>query len=251
MAAALAGWLTARAGLAGADARMLVACAAGAGLAAVYNVPLAGVLFTLEALLRSVSGRSVAAAIATTAVATGVSRLCLGDVMQYDVPRFDVDESLVAWSLVAGPVIGLAAFVFRRAGEAAGARLARHDGSTIVLSLAVFAALGLLAGPFPELLGNGKGPALLGFDGGVTPKAAMVLFGLKAIVVFATIRAGAYGGLLTPASPAARCSRRRSGAHGRCGGRARRPAPTRSSARPSSSRCRWRCRGPRSCCCSR
>src|ERR1700676_3634540 len=49
--AALAGWLSDRAGLAAEDSRIMVACGAGAGLAAVYNVPIGGALFALEVLL--------------------------------------------------------------------------------------------------------------------------------------------------------------------------------------------------------
>jgi H+/Cl- antiporter ClcA len=37
------------------ETRTLIACGAGAGLAAVYNVPLAGALFSLEVMLLSFS----------------------------------------------------------------------------------------------------------------------------------------------------------------------------------------------------
>ena len=47
----LAGW----GGLSVQQRRLLVACGGGAGLAAVYNVPLAGALFTAEILLGSIS----------------------------------------------------------------------------------------------------------------------------------------------------------------------------------------------------
>lgn len=46
-----------RLGLAADERRIVVACAAGAGLAAVYNVPLGGALFVLESLLLSFSWR--------------------------------------------------------------------------------------------------------------------------------------------------------------------------------------------------
>jgi H+/Cl- antiporter ClcA len=47
---ALAGWLARRVGLPVAQSRIMVACGAGAGLAAVYNVPLGGAVFVLEVL---------------------------------------------------------------------------------------------------------------------------------------------------------------------------------------------------------
>ena len=201
--AAFAGWLSSRSRLALTDARLMVACGAGAGLAAVYNVPFAGALFTMEVLLRSYAWRSLVPAVATAAIATGVSRLCLGNGTQYEVPGFVVDGSLVpgsliAWSLVAGPLLGIAAFAFRRVAAAMRSTRRDHDAWTIVLSLVVFAGIGLLAGPFPELLGNGKGPAQMSFDAAFTGGSALVVLALKVVVVCAAIRAGAYGGLLTP-----------------------------------------------------
>jgi len=53
--AALAGGIAARFGLAADRRRVLLAAGAGAGLAAVYNVPLGGAAFTLEVLLGTLS----------------------------------------------------------------------------------------------------------------------------------------------------------------------------------------------------
>jgi H+/Cl- antiporter ClcA len=73
--AVLAGWLAAKGGLGPADARIMVACGAGAGLAAVYNVPLGGALFTLEALLCTFTPAGVIPAIATSGVARPNERM--------------------------------------------------------------------------------------------------------------------------------------------------------------------------------
>src|SRR5262249_50468401 len=59
MAALLATWLGSRAGLAAEEKRMLIACGAGAGLAAVYNVPLGGAVFILEVLLGTFAPRAL------------------------------------------------------------------------------------------------------------------------------------------------------------------------------------------------
>jgi len=48
LGAATGAWLAARAGLHATHQRTILACGAGAGLAAVYNVPLGGALFTCE-----------------------------------------------------------------------------------------------------------------------------------------------------------------------------------------------------------
>jgi H+/Cl- antiporter ClcA len=57
----------------------MIACGAGAGLAAVYNIPLAGTVFVLEVLLRSIQPTVVIPAIVTSWIATVVARTGLGD----------------------------------------------------------------------------------------------------------------------------------------------------------------------------
>ena len=64
------------------ETRLLLACASGAGLAAVYNVPLASTLFVLEAMLGIWTQQAVAAALLTSVTATAVARIGLGDVQQ-------------------------------------------------------------------------------------------------------------------------------------------------------------------------
>jgi H+/Cl- antiporter ClcA len=72
MGAVLAIWLSSRAGLTPEERRILIACGAGAGLAAVYNVPLGGAVFILEVLLGTFAPRAVIPAIITLVVAAMV-----------------------------------------------------------------------------------------------------------------------------------------------------------------------------------
>jgi len=62
----------------------------------------------------------------------------------------------------------------------------------------VFPIIGLLAIPFPQLLGNGKGLAQAGFDSEVGLALAATLLLFRVVVLVASLRAGAEGGLLTP-----------------------------------------------------
>ncbi|MFK9856284.1 chloride channel protein, partial [Klebsiella pneumoniae] len=65
------------------ETRTLIACGTGAGLAAVYNVPLAGALFSLEVMLLSFSWEKTLAAMMTSAIAAWTATLGLGDESQY------------------------------------------------------------------------------------------------------------------------------------------------------------------------
>ncbi|WP_428562472.1 MAG: chloride channel protein [Solidesulfovibrio sp. DCME] len=196
-AAVYAGRLAGLAGLTGEETRVIVACAAGAGLAAVYNVPVGGALFTLEALLCTYRFSAVIPALATAGIASMVAWLGLGDVWQYQFPPLAISASLVGWSVAAGPLLGAVAFGFSRAAAAA-RESAPRDRRLIPLCLVNFLGLGLLSIPFPELLGNGRGPIQLSLENELGTGLAAALFALKLGVVVASLRAGAAGGLLTP-----------------------------------------------------
>lgn len=175
----------------------MVACGAGAGLAAVYNVPLGGAIFVLEVLLGTFELRALVIAVATSAIAAAVAWIGLGNEHQYTVPPFVLSTPLVVWSIVCGPLFGLAAYGFVRLTTQARAN-APKDWRLPVLALANFAVIGVLAMRFPQLLGNGKGPASLGFDGTLTIGLAAALLVLKVLIEAGSLRAGAEGGLLTP-----------------------------------------------------
>lgn len=186
-----------RFGLASSDVRLLVACGAGGGLAAVYNVPFAGAVFTLEVLLVSASPRAALAAFATSMVAGLTARLGLGNVVQYSAPIFEVTASLLAWSIIAGPLLAGAAVLYSRL-ENACARRSAEGVQRIIWCLPVFGILGLIASLFPELPGNGKGPVQMALDGEIGALLALELLALKLLAVAGALRAGAAGGLLTP-----------------------------------------------------
>jgi H+/Cl- antiporter ClcA len=195
--AVFAGWLAHRAGLSVREQQIMVACGAGAGLAAVYNVPLGGAVFVFEVLLGTFSLNVVIPAVATSVIAALVAWIGLGDEAQYTVLHFTISASLVTWSIVAGPIFGFAAYWFTRLTGAARARAPRN-WRLVAWCVGVFLVIGLLAIPFPQLLGNGKGPTQLGFDDGLGLGLAAVLLILKLLIVTGSLRAGAEGGLLTP-----------------------------------------------------
>jgi H+/Cl- antiporter ClcA len=195
--AVLAGWLARSAGLSADESRRMVACGAGAGLAAVYNVPLGGALYVLEVLLGSASASAAVPALATSVIAARLAWIGLGNEAQYAVLPFATGPSLMAWSIVVGPLFGVVGYAFARLARAARQRAPRA-GSRLPWCLATFVVIGLVATRFPQILGNGRGPAQLGFDSQLTPALAAVLFALKLLAATGSLRAGAGGGLLTP-----------------------------------------------------
>jgi H+/Cl- antiporter ClcA len=194
---ALAGWLSRRVGLAAEESRILIACGAGAGLAAVYNVPLAGAIFVLEVLLCTFSLSVALPALATSAIAALVAWIGLGDEVQYPVMPLAISGSLIVWSILAGPILGAAAYAFKRS-SAMVTENSPRDWRLMPVNLAVFFVIGLLAIGFPQLLGNGKGPIQLSLANDLSVSLAAILLVLRLLVTLAALRAGAKGGLLTP-----------------------------------------------------
>ncbi|NWA24867.1 chloride channel protein [Pseudomonas gingeri] len=191
-------WLSRKAQLAPETHRMLIACGAGAGLAAVYNVPLGGAVFVLEGLLVAFSWPAAIMALATSAIGAAVAWVGLGAQVQYVVPSLTLTPGLLAWSVLAGPLFGLGAYGFVQLTGRARIHAAR-GWRLPLLSLINFTLIGCVAVYLPQVLGNGKGPAQLGFDSELTLGLAAALLVAKVLVTSASLRAGAEGGLLTPA----------------------------------------------------
>jgi H+/Cl- antiporter ClcA len=195
--AAIANLLADRARLSALERRLLVACGTGAGMAAVYNVPFGGALFALEVLLGSLALPLIAPALATSLIATWVSWLFLPNVAEYSVPRHDASTPQIVWAIAFGPLAGLAAVAYIRC--IAWADSHRPQGWPLfVTPVLIFAALGLLALPFPQLLGNGKDVVQQLFLDQLALPLLIPLLLLKPLVTSACLASGAPGGLFTP-----------------------------------------------------
>jgi H+/Cl- antiporter ClcA len=197
LAALVAQWITRKIGVSPRETKILVACGAGAGLAAVYDVPLGGAVFSIEILLAELSIATVLPALATSAIAALVARVVTSGSPLYAVRPLHLSPSLLVWSVLAGPVLGFAALGFLALARWATAH--RPKGWTILVVMpAVFTAVGVLSIWFPQILGNGRALGQLGLTG-TAPLAFIALVVIvKAISTVGTIGAGAAGGTLTP-----------------------------------------------------
>ena len=197
LGAMVAGWLSARAGLTSRERRILVACGAGAGLAAVYDVPLGGAVFAVEILLAELSLATALPALATAAIATLVAQLVVPTGPLYTLPQLALTPTLLVWSVIAGPVVGFAALGFVGATQWALAH--RITGNWILFAMPlIFLAVGFLAIPFPSILGNGRALGQVAFDGTAPLLLIAALLAVKAVATTGTIFSGAAGGTLTP-----------------------------------------------------
>jgi H+/Cl- antiporter ClcA len=195
--AVIANVMSDRAHLSDEQRRLLVACGAGAGMAAAYGVPLGGALFSLEVLRGALALRFVLPALLTAIVATGVSWAFLPDTPTYVIPLYKGSMSSVAWALVAGPIVGLVSVGYVRAVAWADAHKPM-GWRRLWAPVVVLGVLGAVSIPFPQLLGNGRDVAELAFTGQLSPLLLGALFLLRPLATVCCLGSGAPGGLFTP-----------------------------------------------------
>jgi H+/Cl- antiporter ClcA len=195
--AATGSWLSDWGGLPTWQRRLLVASGAGAGFAAVYNVPLGGTLFALEVLLGTLALPLVLPALATSVIATCVAWIALGTGPTYRLPLYAIHPQQLAWAALAGPIIGGVAIWWVRIIAWAGSHRPTRRGRYIA-PLVIFLILGLVSIQYPQLLGNGKGVVQLAALGSVSFGLLWVLLALKPLATAACLWTGSPGGLFTP-----------------------------------------------------
>nr|WP_277619273.1 chloride channel protein [Legionella norrlandica] len=149
VSAVYASWLSAKAGLSTEESKIMLACGAGAGLAAVYNVPLGGAVFVLEVLLCTYNWTILLPALASSAIAVLVSWWGLGNESIYQIPDFSLDASLIIWSILASPILGFFAFWFIQIATVQRSKAA-HDWRMIFSCLFNFLIIGLFSIYFPS-----------------------------------------------------------------------------------------------------
>lgn len=184
------------------DTRMLVAITAAAGLAGVYNAPLAGTFFAVEILLADVTLETVTLAFACSALASWVASLVKGTHTFYLIGKANglFTPDYMVFALIAGLILGVAGALFRRGSQ--WAEKNKPSGAGILWMMPLAGLLtGVVAIAVPQVMGNGRATAQLSFsskaDLAVIP-VLLLSFVAKAIVTLMTIRSGASGGVLQP-----------------------------------------------------
>ena len=181
------------------DREILLGCAAGAGLGAVYAVPLGGALFALRIMLRTWQPRAVGAALITSSLAVSVASVLTHNQSILTWPNLHFSYRLIGYALVLGPLTFAVGRVFNRTMAAAHRAALRRSW----LLIPAIACAGLLTGVcshwWPHLPGNGRSILSATLAGGMTLATAAAVLVLKPLLTAVFLRAGARGGMITPA----------------------------------------------------
>ena len=195
--AMMASQLAHRLGVDRGTTRLLVAAAAGAGLGAIYHIPLAGAVFAFEILLTTVTVRAVMVVLACSAVATTTAGIVVGDQPLYSTVSLSEGFGNLAVAVTLGIICGIAGMAFRYA--ASRAEGSAPMGAHVLWALPLaFATVGAMSLYLPEVLGNGRFAATSVLEANPVWTFALALLAAKVVAVLITLRSGAVGGVLTP-----------------------------------------------------
>lgn len=198
LAAAMGDAGTSRWALTARDREVLLCCAAGAGLAAVYSVPLGGALFAAQILLRSCHPRVLGTALITSSLAVAAASPVTHDGTPLSWPAPSSTPLLGTWILVLTPLMVVVGLGFEWLMARARPPKPIRSWTLIPAIAGAGLVLGICSHWWPTLPGNGKSILTVSLDSGMTLGTAAVILLLKPLLTAMYLRAGAVGGMLTP-----------------------------------------------------
>ena len=178
----------------------LIAAGAGAGLAAAFNAPLAGVIFVLEELRRDFAPGALTAGFVASVTADVVARLLLGQSPIFRVTNFPVPPlSSLPLFLVLGVLVGALGVAFNRTLLASLRLFERTAGWPLGLPAALVGmAFGVLGWLAPGVLGGGGSLVQTTLAGTVTLGALAAFLLLRFAMTMLSYGSGTAGGIFAP-----------------------------------------------------
>lgn len=183
----------------GAERKVLLACGAGAGMAATFNTPIAGVILAIELLLFEFQSRSFIPLVISTTLATAVRQLLLGSGPMFHVLPMDfaIRQGL-PYYLVLGAVCGGIAIVFTKVLYFVEDQFDHLPVAEIWHPAIGAVALGIIGYFVPRVLGVGYDTLGDILNQNLPLKLLLLIAILKSTAMVISLGSGTSGGLLAP-----------------------------------------------------
>ena len=178
------------------ERRVLIACGAGAGLAAVYQVPFASSLFVFETLGLAYHWKNFVLVLSSTYLATWMAQPIVGHGAIYHMSPVHWSASSFFQAVIVALLLTPLALAFRVLANRA-SRKRRKDGTILWALPVAFVVLAAIVAFYPIFMGNGQVLAQA-FLSGQTFSNLVLTLAVKGFLVYLLLRNGAYGGTLTP-----------------------------------------------------
>ncbi|MDZ7949816.1 chloride channel protein [Nostoc sp. DedQUE09] len=182
--------------------RQMIAAGAGAGLAAAFNAPIAGVLFIVEELLQDLSGLTLGTAIIASFIGGVISRLLGGGSLDLNLQlvksssQFSIPE--IPFFILLGILAGLFGALFNH-GLIFSIKFYKrlHISLPLQVALAGFIS-GIVVAMLPPSFRDNTGLRESLITGSSHPSVAAIAFAAQFILTLIAFGSGAPGGLFAP-----------------------------------------------------
>jgi chloride channel protein, CIC family len=179
--------------------RTLLAAGAAGGISATFNAPIAGVVFSLEVILREFSARSFSVVVLASVTATVISRALLGNYPAFFVPPYELRS---AWELLFYAFLGILAALVAQAFIWALYRCEdAFDAWRVPEYLKPIAgglSVGILGLALPQVFGVGYETVEEALRGNLPLTLLPVLIMAKLVATSLTLGSGGSGGVFSP-----------------------------------------------------
>jgi CIC family chloride channel protein len=181
------------------ERKVLLACGAGAGMAATFNTPIAGVILAIELLLFEFRSRSFIPLVIATTLATSVRQLLLGTGAMFNVLPLDFGiPRTLPYYLVLGIVCGTIAIGFTKALYFVEDRFDRLPIPELWHPAIGALALGIIGFFVPRVLGVGYDTLADILNNSLPLKLLALIAVCKSVALLLSLGSGTSGGLLAP-----------------------------------------------------
>jgi CIC family chloride channel protein len=183
--------------------RTLLGCGAAAGLSAVFNAPIGGVMFAVEVILGDFSVRTFSPIVIAAVVATVLSRSYLGNYPTFLVPKYSlISNTELIFYFTLGVLAGISAVLFIRTFYTIEEWIHKVEKRFRIPAWSMPAIGGLLCGLIsmwvPELYGFSYEVINKALTGRETWENMIAVYLLKPVVAALTVGSGGSGGMFAP-----------------------------------------------------
>jgi chloride channel protein, CIC family len=182
-----------------AERKVLLACGAGAGMAATFNTPIAGVILAIELLVFEFRSRSFIPLVIACTLATSVRTILLGQHSMFTMGNvnFDVVHGLPFYLLL-GVISGAAAIGFTKLLYWAEDQFERLPINDLWHPAIGALGLGIIGFFVPRVLGVGYDTISDILNNSLALKLLILIAVFKALALVISLGSGTSGGLLAP-----------------------------------------------------